>query len=350
MVRISFCIPTYNRADLIRQTLDSILSQGDPNVEVVVADNASTDNTREVIEAYNNPHMTYFCWDKNQGPERNLFKAVQLATGDYCWLMGSDDCLEPEALAHVRRLLEENPGLSGISTNSWNYDRTFSQKQPSRPPFDLRSDRVFRNAEACVATLGAWLPYFSAQIVERDRWNDAARQVDISRVGLGTHTVTHLEVLGHLIQNHPYWLYCHRRCVGYRGGNDAYEKEFGPINRMKVNIIGFDTSVRNVFRSGRVPRQVMGRVLRHYVHYDILGAKLHRQPLSFYMQAFAVGWNYVRQNPCFWIYVVPIMCVPSICLRWARWIYRATLKRWRIRQLRRGACSRGMACTRRGEV
>jgi abequosyltransferase len=91
--RLSICIPTYNRGEYIGDTLESIAAQVTPDVEVVVSDNASSDDTRAAVEAFRArlPRLVYWRNDENEGFSRNFMRAVDLASGDYCWLLGSDD-------------------------------------------------------------------------------------------------------------------------------------------------------------------------------------------------------------------------------------------------------------------
>ncbi|HEY6008951.1 MAG TPA: glycosyltransferase family 2 protein, partial [Geobacteraceae bacterium] len=110
--RLSICIPTYNRAGLLRETLESIVGQARDGLEIVVCDNASTDATPQLVEAFRErfPAIHYFRWPENMGFDRNILKTVEEAHGDYCWLMGDDDHLEKGALERLFPLLEEGYG------------------------------------------------------------------------------------------------------------------------------------------------------------------------------------------------------------------------------------------------
>ncbi len=118
-IKLSFCIPTYNFANFIGVTLDSIISQATDEVEIVIIDGASTDNTKEVVMEYKKrfPRINYFLRDKNFGVDMDMAKSVELANGEYCWFMSSDDELKPQA---VKRIMEE------IKSG---YDNTHSQQQ-----------------------------------------------------------------------------------------------------------------------------------------------------------------------------------------------------------------------------
>ncbi|MDB4888780.1 MAG: glycosyltransferase [Gemmatimonadetes bacterium] len=111
--RLSICIPTYNRAEFIGETLESIAREAHPDVEVVVSDNASSDNTSEVVESYRTriPRLIYFRSDTNDGFAVNFFRAVDLSHGTYAWLLGSDDVVRPGMLARAVKELESRATL-----------------------------------------------------------------------------------------------------------------------------------------------------------------------------------------------------------------------------------------------
>ena len=105
-IKLSICIPTYNRAALIGKTLESIIAQATGDVEIVVSDNASTDNTAEVIKGFTAkfPRLVYVQQEINKGADANFMNVVSNASGEYCWLLGSDDVMKAGAL---RKVLEE---------------------------------------------------------------------------------------------------------------------------------------------------------------------------------------------------------------------------------------------------
>lgn len=110
-VRLAICIPTYNRGPFLDQALASIAAQPEAaEVEVVVSDNASGDDTPQVVERWRArlPRLVYYRWPENAGADRNFLKAVELASAEYCWLFGSDDCVAEGALARVLAVLGED--------------------------------------------------------------------------------------------------------------------------------------------------------------------------------------------------------------------------------------------------
>ena len=92
---LSIIIPTFNRAELILKTLDSIVNQSYRKYEIIIIDDASKDNTREIIDIYKNNNfdneIIYSCLDKNLGPNVAKNLGIKLSKGDYLIFLDSDD-------------------------------------------------------------------------------------------------------------------------------------------------------------------------------------------------------------------------------------------------------------------
>ena len=112
MTYFSIIIPTYNRAHLISETLDSVLSQSYPYFEIIIVDDGSTDNTKQVIESrYNNDERIkyYFKQNEERGAARNF--GLKQSKGDYAIFFDSDDLMKPCYLAAMAEVIEENKNI-----------------------------------------------------------------------------------------------------------------------------------------------------------------------------------------------------------------------------------------------
>src|SRR5438552_11709446 len=111
--KISFCIATRNRADLLQETLKSILSQATADIEIVIMDGASSDNTEQVIPKYQQSlaHVRYIRKNENGGSDRDYCAAADCALGDYCWFMSDDDVIKDGAIKTVLRHIERGYDL-----------------------------------------------------------------------------------------------------------------------------------------------------------------------------------------------------------------------------------------------
>lgn len=94
---VSILIPTYNRRDFVKEAINSALAQTYSNIEVIVVDNNSTDNTYEsLLEEYSiYPNIKIFKNEENVGPVRNWIKCLERAQGKYSKILFSDDLIKP---------------------------------------------------------------------------------------------------------------------------------------------------------------------------------------------------------------------------------------------------------------
>lgn len=91
MLKLSIVIATYNSGKTLKQALDSIRYQTYKNIETIVVDGLSKDNTLEIIKEYSDV-VTRFISEKDTGIYNAFNKGINLATGDYICFLGSDDC------------------------------------------------------------------------------------------------------------------------------------------------------------------------------------------------------------------------------------------------------------------
>lgn len=114
---VSVIVPNYNHARYLNQRLDSILQQTFRDFELIILDDCSTDNSREVIEQYRtHPQVTKIIFNEtNAGtPFRQWQKGIAAATGKWIWIAESDDYADPRFLETLLTLAESNPG-TGIA-------------------------------------------------------------------------------------------------------------------------------------------------------------------------------------------------------------------------------------------
>ncbi|BBP00862.1 glycosyltransferase family 2 protein [Sulfuriferula nivalis] len=102
---VSVAIPAYNHARYIEQCLQSVVDQTYPNIELVIIDDGSTDNTADKISAFLNRHQNRFAniifeSQNNKGVSATSNKAIALCNGEWVHLLGSDDLIHPDKIAH----------------------------------------------------------------------------------------------------------------------------------------------------------------------------------------------------------------------------------------------------------
>ncbi|WP_199248734.1 glycosyltransferase [[Phormidium] sp. ETS-05] len=103
-------IPTYNHAPYLATAINSVIAQTYDNWELIISDNASTDNTKNILEHYqDNPKIKINFNSRNLGMFANLNLAIEHSSGDYIIILCSDDLLLPTCLETNLNLLEQYP-------------------------------------------------------------------------------------------------------------------------------------------------------------------------------------------------------------------------------------------------
>jgi glycosyltransferase involved in cell wall biosynthesis len=115
---VSICIPTYNRAGMINKAIESALGQSYWNLEVIVVDNASVDNTAEVVASFHDERLTYVKNTVNVGLFGNFNRCIELSTGKYLHILHSDDYLDPTFTAVCVAFFQDHPTVVMTSTSS----------------------------------------------------------------------------------------------------------------------------------------------------------------------------------------------------------------------------------------
>lgn len=114
--RVSVVIPTFNRSAFLRQAIVSVLAQTYPHFEVIISDNASADDTREVVAAFSDPRIRYFQNERNLGMAPNWNAGIRRARGAYVVLLEDDNWWHAEYLARAVSILDRHPEVAFLHT------------------------------------------------------------------------------------------------------------------------------------------------------------------------------------------------------------------------------------------
>ena len=114
-MNISVIIPTYNRASTIVRAIDSVLQQTHAPIEIIVIDDGSSDNTREILAAYG-LNIRYLYQD-NRGVSSARNTGIAASCGDWIALFDSDDAWAPSKLMRQCEALRQHPGIPLCHTN-----------------------------------------------------------------------------------------------------------------------------------------------------------------------------------------------------------------------------------------
>jgi glycosyltransferase involved in cell wall biosynthesis len=114
---VTIGIPTYNGGARIHRSLESIRNQNYPNLEIIISDNCSTDNTQQVVENFlkQNSDIKYFRQPKNIGQIPNYHFLKETASGKYFMWVADDDMVEPGLLLRAVAFMEEHDDYSLVA-------------------------------------------------------------------------------------------------------------------------------------------------------------------------------------------------------------------------------------------
>ena len=152
-MKLSICIPTDNQKEELRELLHSLQAELSENVEVIICDNASTDESEVIARNFikRGGRTLYYKSPKKISRQEHLIEAIDLATGDYCWFLQPGDTLKAGALTAALVKLDCQPNLAGLSISA------MQQSSAPWPFLTPENDRSYRNAKSC---LGDLLYYF----------------------------------------------------------------------------------------------------------------------------------------------------------------------------------------------
>ncbi|MDD5492870.1 MAG: glycosyltransferase [bacterium] len=106
--KVSIILPTYNGSRYLRMAIESCLNQTYQNIELIVVDDASTDNTPEIVGSYHDPRLKYIRHDKNKRLPRALNTGLKAASGEYITWTSDDNQFIPEAVAEMLDFLAQH--------------------------------------------------------------------------------------------------------------------------------------------------------------------------------------------------------------------------------------------------
>jgi glycosyltransferase involved in cell wall biosynthesis len=119
--KISVVTPSFNQGQFIEETIRSVLLQGYPNLEYIVIDGCSTDNTLEIIKKYE-PWLAYWVSEPDRGQSHAINKGIQRATGNILLWLNSDDICLPDAFCIVTQAFHADTSLRLVIGQAYQID------------------------------------------------------------------------------------------------------------------------------------------------------------------------------------------------------------------------------------
>ena len=122
MTKISICIPTFNRVNLLPFAIESVLQQTYQDFELIVCDDGSGDGTPELMSQYTDSRIKYIRHQQNIGKSNNMRSGFDAATGEYFMKFDDDDRLTPNFLTRTAAILDKDSSIDFVGTDHWVID------------------------------------------------------------------------------------------------------------------------------------------------------------------------------------------------------------------------------------
>ena len=314
---LSICIPTYNRALTLRAALDSILSQvgAEPRIEVVVSDNASTDDTPTVSQEFGERYanLRYHRNIQNVGFDGNVIACLEQACGEYVAFFSDDDIALPNTFQRVVSELESRvPAILYLNHYPF-WGEKYAENTGAKHP---EQDRVFQDGKAFL--LFAGLGFISALTI-----NTAYAREFIADVRLGRGQA-HLDIAARiaLLKSGPF-VFLGTQSVAARAAPPAYDSV--TYAALGEAIFYHELGEAGLLDADSVKRRVGGSI-RHNLFRAVLVKKCVGDAHSLTTQKKTLCATY-RRYPQFYLYVYPVLVLPRALLKPLYVLGRALMRR-----------------------
>jgi glycosyltransferase involved in cell wall biosynthesis len=214
---VSICIPAYNAERTIKGTLESVLKQTYQNLEILVIDNDSTDNTWKIIQQFGDIRLIIKRNETNIGAEANFSKCVMLANGEYIAVFHADDLYSPNMIAKQVRIFQSSPTIGAVYTNASFINDKNEIIGHNKLPFELRNKEIYPFSEIFIAILkrGNFLVCPSCMIRGKLYKELIPFKVDMFK------TSADLDMWLRVLERHPIAI-IDERLMCYRKSDDSY--------------------------------------------------------------------------------------------------------------------------------
>lgn len=153
---LSVVTPAYNQADFLRDTIESVLSQDYPNIEYIVLDDGSTDDTAKILESYGDAIR----WEtqQNMGQTATINKGWLLTNGEVItWLNSDDTFYDTSSVGEGMEYMVEHPEVGIVFGDSMYTEADGTEIEPTRPIVDFTYEKMIRTCENSISQPSAFI-------------------------------------------------------------------------------------------------------------------------------------------------------------------------------------------------
>lgn len=267
-MKLSICIPTYNRANTIIEAVESVLRQNINNseVEIVVSDNGSKDETKKLLESYVNKGLIrYFEFTENMGADVNFLKVIEVARGEYCWFLGSDDALPEYSVQFMLSQIDIARSNIFFINKRARYTRDLCKFLKYESFIDPLVSRSINSSEDLYKYIlnskgiAGIFTYISSLVIHKKTWEEAS--IDISFLGSN---YIHVHKIFLMLDNASLLTILDYPLVNERGDNDSFLSS-GFLNRRLIDYKLYDIAKASFKVKKKAPSLVLDCLARFFL-------------------------------------------------------------------------------------
>ena len=325
--QLSICVPTLNRAAYLKGLLQNIFDQNNSfsfnEVEIVIVDGGSTDETESIAKKYKEMglNINYFKRRVKCDIDADILKSIEIAKGMYCWLFSDDDRFCHNAIKTVINKLREYEILSGCFCNRLPYDDQLRYRVPEInlwPHKLLKKDHLFTDKDSCFIFLGMDLGFISSQIVNRRLWQ---KTIAANTLDGFFNCYLMVYILGLMMEDNCRWLYIDEPVVKQRTGNDSFLSRSGLYQRQIIEHEGLSKSIQAHYSEKSIIYRLVFKRMVLRLPRAVANMKSFNPPYHIQFKILALYIKKYRRYAAFWLEVFPLFIIPNGIFKTIKTIY-----------------------------
>jgi glycosyltransferase involved in cell wall biosynthesis len=317
MKKLTIGIPVFNGENTISETLDSVVQSFPFDVEILISDNDSTDNTASIVKSFSDKfsNIIYYKNEKNLGPDINFDLVVKKSSGDFVWLLGADDEIATGGIRAVLEVIENFKFIDAIFVNYSLHNRDTLECLVYKV-LDIKSDVFCRNSDEFLNTVTVYPNFVSSIVVRKSKW-----LMYSSSDFFGTFWVQYAMLMKVVESGQSYCIstpYVMNRGKAYNGPNEANEN--GIAIQVLLNLIDIIKSLpQDAFSNNSILKAC--KEGHKYFFKKIFSSRRNGLILSksLIIKLIAAFGTY----PMFWLVELPLLFAPRVFHYWVWRFYKS---------------------------
>lgn len=312
-MNIAILIPTKNRSEFIKRLLVEIKDyyESIESITIYVIDASDNSKTFKFIESIKKELSVKYIKSQGETIDDDIFYALDRIDNKYVWLLGDDDGIYPHSINKVIQQISKNKNASGFTFNYQAYDKNLEKKFFTHRASKNNYSESFKDTSKLIESCGAHLGFISCQVINNHQWKKI-KNINSFDKTFSNWSVPFL-ILNILQHGTGNWIYCNRKIIKYRTGNDSFLKH-GLYTRQKLMFDGFFSLVKTystdksytIFKR----RYFWNRLIRNAVAVKYKGAHLSDQIKI--LNLFRKRFGFMKP---FWFLIIPIFIIPRFLFK-----------------------------------